>query len=100
MEKEIYKDVIGKVCIVRSHDAGVYYGTVTAIDGTTVSVENVRNIWRWNGATCLSQIANDGIRSGDVSQVVKSMILLCVCQIIPLTENALNSLNSIEEWKC
>lgn len=99
MEKEIFKDVIGKVCIVRSYDAGVYYGTVTAIDGTTVSVGNVRNIWRWEGATCLSQIANDGIEKGKVSQMVKSMVLMGVCQIMPLTNKALKKLNSIDAWK-
>lgn len=97
--KEIFKDVIGKVCIVRSYEAGVYYGTVTAIDGTTVSVENVRNIWQWEGATCLSQIANCGIKDGKVSQVVKSMVLMGVCHIMPLTDKALINLNSIDAWE-
>lgn len=100
MEKEIFKDVIGKICVIRAYEAGVYYGTVTAIDGNTVKVESVRNIWRWEGASCLSQIANEGIRGGKVSQVVKSMVILNVCQIIPMDEKAIKKLNSIREWKC
>lgn len=99
MEKEIFKDVIGKICIVRSYGAGVYYGTVTAIDGSTVAAENVRNIWSWEGANCLSQIANDGIRNGKISQVVNSMVIFNVCQIIPMTDEAIRNLNNIREWK-
>lgn len=53
---------IGKKVLVRSAQAGVYFGTLESIDGETVTMSNVRNIWYWEGATCLSQIANDGIQ--------------------------------------
>lgn len=99
--KEIYKDCINKVCIVRSYDAGVYYGTVTHIEDETVRVENVRNIWRWSGANCLSDIATKGIdKGGDtrISVVVPSMILNRVCQILPVSDKALDNLNSYKPW--
>ena len=35
----MYKDILGKKCIVRSYDAGVYFGTVTNVEGETVRVE-------------------------------------------------------------
>lgn len=95
----MYKEFIGKQVLVRSYDAGVYYGELAAVEGDQVKVKNVRNIWSWEGATCLSQIANDGIKTGNVSQVVSSMVLMRVCQILPLTDKALNNLNSIKAWK-
>lgn len=95
----MYKDILDKKCIVRSFDAGVYFGTVTAVDGETVRMENVRNIWSWEGASCLSQVANDGIKDGKVSPVVRSMVLNRCCQIIPCTSNAIHNLENISVWQ-
>lgn len=95
----MYTNIINHKCIVRSYDAGVYFGMVTNIDGETVRIENVRNIWSWTGASCLSQIANDGIRGGKVSPVVGSMILNRCCQIIPCTEKAITNLENFSVWK-
>lgn len=95
----MYENVLNKKCVVRSYDAGVYFGTVTEIDGETVKIENVRNIWYWEGANCLSQVAIDGIKTGKVSQTISSMILNRVCQIIPCTDKAIKSLEEIRIWK-
>lgn len=95
----MYENIINKKCLVRSCDAGVYFGTVTKVDGETVRVENVRNIWQWEGASCLSQIANDGICGGNVSPVVGSMVLNRCCQIIPCTNKAINNLEGQPVWK-
>ena len=89
---------MNKKCIVRSNDAGVYYGTVTAVDGETVKVENVRNIWKWEGANCLADIATKGIASGKVSRVVSSMVLNHCCQIIPCEEASIKNLDTISVW--
>lgn len=96
---ELAKEFIGKKVLVRSYDAGVYFGTLEKVEGETVLMKTVRNIWRWNGATCLSQIANDGIQGGRVSQEVGSMILNRVCQIIPLGEKAIKNLEEQPAWK-
>lgn len=95
----MYKNLIGKKVLVRSNEAGVYFGTLEEVEGTTVRLSNVRNIWYWEGATCLSQIANDGIKGGKVSQVVGSMVLLGVCQILPLEDKAVNNLEAQPIWK-
>ena len=92
------KEYIGKKVLVRSYDAGVYFGTLEKIENDTCKVSKVRNIWRWEGASCLSQIANDGIRDGKVSPEVSSMILNRVCQIIPLTDKAIANLESHKPW--
>ena len=95
----MYKNILNQKCLVRSYDAGVYFGTVTNIDGETVRMEQVRNIWCWEGASCLSQIANDGIRGGKVSPVVSSMILNRCCQIIPCTDRAIKNLENQRVWE-
>lgn len=96
----IFADVIGKKCLIRSYDAGVYFGTVRKVNGDIVYVEDVRNIWYWEGAACLSQIVNDGVRdSSKISQVVKSMTIGNVCQIMPLEEKAIENLYGQKIWK-
>lgn len=92
------KEYIGKKVLVRSYDAGVYFGTLEKIENDTCKLSNVRNIWKWEGASCLLQIANDGIRSGKVSPEVSSMIINRVCQTIPLTDKAIANLESHKPW--
>ena len=93
------ENLIGKKVLVRSYDAGVYFGTLDEVVGETVSLSQVRNIWSWEGASCLSQIANDGIKDGKVSPVVQSMVINRVCQIIPLTEKAITNLEAQPVWE-
>lgn len=95
----MYKDFLNKKVLVRSYDAGVYFGTLTKVEGETVRMENVRNIWHWTGASCLSQIANDGIKGDQVSPVVSSMIINRVCQILPLSGKAIENLENQPVWK-
>ena len=95
----MYEDYLNKKVLVRSYDAGVYFGTLVAVEGETCKLENVRNIWHWTGASCLSQIANDGIVGDKVSPVVESMVLNRVCQIIPLTDKAIANLENQPVWK-
>lgn len=93
------KSYIGKKVLVRSYEAGVYFGTLEQIEGETVKLTQVRNIWSWEGATCLSQLVNDGIKDGRISPVVSSMIINGCCQIMPLSEKAISNLESFEPWK-
>lgn len=97
---EIAKEFIGKKILVRSFDAGVYFGTLEEMDGETVKMSRVRNIWHWTGASCLSQIANDGITGDRVSPVVSSMVINRVCQILPLSDKAIANLESQPSWTC
>lgn len=94
------KEFIGQKVLVRSYDAGVYFGTLEDMEGEQVKMRDARNIWRWEGATCLPQVANDGIKGGRVSQVVSKMVINRVCQIMPLTEAAINNLESQPVWSC
>lgn len=98
-KKKIAEFYVGKKVIVRSIAAGVYFGTLEDIEESTVRLSNARNIWHWTGASCLSQIANDGIAGDKVSHVVASMVIMEVCQVLLLTEVAIANLESQPIWE-
>ena len=92
-------DYIGKKVLIRANGAGVYFGTLEKMEGNQVKVANVRNTWRWTGASCLSQIANEGVTGDRISPTVSSMVINNVLQVIPLTERAIENLESHKEWR-
>lgn len=93
------QEYIGKKVLIRANGAGVYFGTLEKMEGNQVKVANVRNIWRWTGASCLSQIANEGVTGNKIGPVVSSMVINNVLQVIPLTEAAIANLENQPEWK-
>lgn len=95
----MYESFLNKVVVVRSVNAGVFFGTLAEIDGPTVRLSNVRNIWSWEGAACLAQLAEEGVRGGKVSQEVKELLVLDACEILLLSEVALISLNRVPAWR-
>lgn len=95
----MYEDILNKKCIVRSYEAGVYYGIVTEVAGDIVRMENVRNIWYWESANCLADIAVNGIgKNSKVSRIVPSIVLNHCSQIIPCTEAAIKNLDEQPIW--
>ena len=68
-------DYIGKKVLIRANGAGVYFGTLEKMEGDQVKVSNERNIGRWTGASCLSQIANEGVTGNKIGPVVSSMVI-------------------------
>lgn len=92
-------EYIGKKVLIRANGAGVYFGTLEKMEGNQVKVANVRNIWRWTGASCLSQIANEGVTGNKIGPVVGSMVINNVLQVMPLTDAAIANLENQPEWK-
>lgn len=93
------QEYIGKKVLIRAKGAGVYFGTLEKMEGDQVKVAKVRNIWYWTGASCLSQIATDGVTGNKIGPVVDSMVINNVLQVIPLSEKAIANLESQKEWK-
>ena len=93
------QEYIGKKVLIRANGAGVYFGTLEKMEGNQVKVANVRNIWRWTGATCLSQIANEGVTGNKIGPVVSSMVINNVLQVMPITDAAIANLENQPEWK-
>ena len=65
-------ELIGKKVLVRAHSAGVYYGTLKAVEGRT--------------SNCRFSI------------YVEEVVILDACQIIPCTDEAVKNIESVESW--
>jgi hypothetical protein len=93
-------------CIVRSYGAGVFAGyveTKTAeANGMNARVLNARRLWKWDGASSLSQLAMEGVKKPENCKFpceVSSIDLFNVVEIIPATEISFNSIKSVVVWK-
>ena len=90
------------IVMVRTYSAGVFYGELKSREGKEVILLNARRVWSWAGAASLSQLAQSGTSSPNsckFPQPVTEVILLEAIEIIPVTEIALTSLNSVPIWK-
>lgn len=95
--------MIGKKVLIRSYAAGVHFGTlqseVFTPAGKVVVLSDSRRIHYWEGAASLSQVANDGIRTGRVTMVLPAIEIVNVIETIPLSEGAIKNLESQPIWK-
>ena len=90
--------------ILRSPDAGVFYGEILEKDDAlrTVTLKNARQIWSWEGAATLMQLAKYGSSKPDSCKItvqVDSIGIYNVSEIIPCTKEAMINLDSITEWR-
>ena len=93
--------MIGKYCMVRTREAGVFAGTVAERDGAEVLLKNARRIWYWSGAASLSQLATDGTSNPKDCKFpvpVAEVLLLGVIEIIPITDAAAASIAAVPVW--
>lgn len=98
MKQNLYNDMIGRKVLVRSIEAGVYFGTLEAVDGQAVRLTDVRNIWHWTGANCLADIAEHGVTGDKISRTVSTMVLTSACQLLPLSDAAIDNLYAQPAW--
>lgn len=95
-------DLRGKKVVVRGIQSGVFFGILVDRNGQEVELKNSRNIWDWEGAANLNQIAVDGIKNlknSKISMSVDTMVLTEICEIIPLSEKAIANLEGAKEWR-
>lgn len=88
--------------IVRCDRAGVFYGEIVSRNGQEVEMKDVRNIWYWDGAATVMQLAAEGVskpKTCKFSVPVESLVLLEVIQIIPCTDKAVESLDAVKPWR-
>lgn len=91
--------------IIRTYSAGVFFGNIKTLDGTIAIVTNCRRLWSWNGAASLSQLAIEGTKNPNgckFTMTVKDedgVYLPQTVEVIPCTEIAVSSINSVPEWK-
>lgn len=93
--------MIGKYCVIRGRDSGVFAGTVKEIDGNRVLAADVRRIWYWDGAASISQLAVDGTVAPEnckFTVTVAELLILDVIEVIPCTDKAEQSIKAVKTW--
>lgn len=95
-------EVIGKYVIARSSPSGVWAGIVKSVDGNTVVMTSARRLWRWWAAegVSLSGIATKGLhpkklKECKIEPAVETCIVFEVCELIPASEIARRSIESM-----
>lgn len=88
--------------IVRANEAGVFFGEIISRNGNEVEMTNCRRIWYWSGAASISQLAMEGTSEAHNCKFtipVNKITIFNVIEIIECTDKAVNSINSVKEWK-
>lgn len=88
--------------IIRSKEAGAFFAHIDEKRGTELDLRDARRLWYWDGAASLSQIAVDGVKCPEnckFTVTVLSMTVLGVCEIIPCTDKAVESIQGVDVWR-
>lgn len=94
MDKQYY--------IVRTTNAGVFFGQIKERSHDEVVMINVRKVWYWDGACAVEQLAVDGTSRPDnckLTVIVPEMIIADPIQVILCTDKAAESLNGVKIWR-
>lgn len=97
----IYKEFIGKKCIVRVNKSGVHYGTIAALDDRQILLADYARLWKWETVKGVSvdAIAGNGLASctpasGTLKLIDREEggeIVLCSEQAVAKIESVLGS---------
>ena len=94
--------MIGKMVIVRTYSAGVWFGKLAEKSGNEVILEQARRMWKWWAAESisLSACAIYGVKR-DQSKIVEPVdsVWIEAIEIIPCTEKAIDSIGGAENVK-
>lgn len=88
--------------VVRTQNAGVFFGEIKERNGQEITMTNARRLWEWAGATECIGLAKYGTtkpRECRFTAFVDEIAILGVIEMIPCTEQAAKSLAEVEEWK-
>jgi len=91
--------------IIRTYAAGVHMGYLKGKESTLAGMEveliNSRRLYSWSGALTLSDLSTIGTSKPDQCKFTLEIpkINLVAIEIIPVSENAFISLNSVKIWK-
>ena len=94
---------VGQSVMIRSKDAGVFYGVLHEKQGDCVILKNSRRVWKWSGAFTLSELSMNGTNKPTeckFSAMVEVGQILGVIEIIPLSPKAIESLNKVVDYVC
>jgi len=91
---------VGKFCIVRANDAGVHAGTVTEVNGDTVTLKDSRRLWSWTAKAgiALSGVAQHGVKKCEgtkLDALNPEIVIRGWFELIPCTEAAKVSIREV-----
>lgn len=90
-------EMIGKHVIIRTFSAGVHTGTLKSLNGHEAVLTNARRLWYWEGAFTLNAVAMAGAsKNSKLSVPVDEILLTEAIEVIPMTREAVESLNGIK----
>lgn len=92
---------IGKHVIVRTYSAGVFAGTLDAVEDNVVRIKDVRRLWYWDGASSLSELAGKGTSRPSKCKFAAAIGEITArewIEIIPTTEAAQKSIAEVAPW--
>lgn len=95
-------NLLGKKVIIRGDRSGVFFGTLVAKEGQEVKLTDCRRLWYWDGAASISQIAIEGVKKPKgckFTVTVDEIIILDAIEIIPCTDEAINTIEGVPVWK-
>lgn len=86
-ERHMFDRLIGKQVLVRSHMAGVWFGTLEACEGNpenfSVTLAQAAKVWSWEGAAATSGLALRGPGAGSkVCEDVNLAVVGGCCEIL------------------
>ena len=93
---------LNKKVIIRADRAGVFYGTIIRKEGNEVELKDCRRIWYWDGAASVSELSVSGVKYPKRCKFtvsVNNITILDVIEIIPCTNKAIESIESVPVWK-
>lgn len=88
--------------VIRTYSAGVHAGYLKKREGKEVTLVNSRRLYYWEGAFTLSTVATKGVSRPENCKFpgeVPEIILTEAIEIIPCTEFAKNSIQTVPLWK-
>ena len=91
--------------IVRAEKAGVFICRIVLKDGDNYQVTNLRRLYYWSGALDVSTIAKDGVtnpRGCKFSAQLGDSDISTIHHVLeahPVSEKALEIINSVPVWK-
>ena len=93
---------VAKYVIVRTYSAGVFAGNLQSRDGKEVVLTDARRLWRWYGASSLSQLAVTGTSRPNECKFpipVPCVTLTEAIEILDVTAQAEASIKGVPIWQ-
>ena len=87
--------------IVRSVEAGIFYGYITEKEGNEVTMKDVRCLWRWGGANSLNDLASYGVKDPEECRFTnahETITILGVCEILSCSDEAVKVIDGVSDW--